>query len=311
MSLLNNDRKTNLLFRQYVGTANALLPTNSNFTNEPLKNINYVFNSEIQNQSVPITLPAELRIEQLDACGNIASDSSFNLSSFGFPQLTFYKEIPLDPVPGAASQVWFKYIDPSANPLTNQENNLLKGMVPFKYDDINVGIAPNNPTYLPIVKRNFAVPPATNFLNVGAPNNTPLFWIQNSSTGLIQFYATTTILNSNNVQDIQSGGVQDTAKAPKLSFYKYTGTYGASSGGGGGGGSGSIGISDYSNNTYGYLQDISEVYFDTESGIDLSFSGTNRVIVSATGGEDAGTIGVSDYSNNTYGYLQDISEVRL
>ena len=81
MSLLNNDRKTNLLFRQYVGTANALLPTNSNFTNEPLKNINYVFNSEIQNQPVPVTLPAELRIEQLDACGNIASDSSFNLSS--------------------------------------------------------------------------------------------------------------------------------------------------------------------------------------------------------------------------------------
>ena len=64
MSLLNNNRKTNLLFRQFAGTGNALLPENSNFTNEPLKNINFVFNTEIQNQEVPLTLPNELRISQ-------------------------------------------------------------------------------------------------------------------------------------------------------------------------------------------------------------------------------------------------------
>ena len=231
MSLLNNNRKTNLLFRQFVGTGNALLPENSNFTNEPLKNINFVFNTEIQNQEVPLTLPNELRISQLDICSNIPSDSSFNLAAYGYPQLTFYKDIPLDPVPGAASQVWFKYIDISANPLTNQSNNLLIGMIPFKFDDINV----LDPTYLPIVKRNFAVPPLTNFVNVGAPNNTPLYWIQNANNGLIQFYASTPTLNANNIQDITSGGVQDVTKAPTLSFYKYTGTFGTNVGSGSGG----------------------------------------------------------------------------
>ena len=243
MSLLNNNRKTNLLFRQFVGTANALLPENSNFTNEPLKNINYVFNSEIQNQEVPLSLPSHLRISALDICNNIPSDSSFNLAAYGYPQLTFFKDIPLDPVPGAASQVWFKYIDPSANPLTNQSNNLLIGMIPFKFDDVNV----LDPTYLPIVKRNFATPPSTNFVNVGAPNNTPLYWIQNSANGLIQFYATTTVLNSNNIQDITVSGVQDYTKAPTLSFYKYTGTYGA---GGGGGGGTSSDISDLDQKIY-------------------------------------------------------------
>ncbi len=281
MSLLNNNRKTNLLFRQFIGTANALLPENSNFTNEPLKNINYVFNSEIQNQEVPLSLPSNLRISALDICNNIASDSSFNLAAYGYPQLTFFKNIPLDPVPGAASQVWFKYIDPSANPLTNQSNNLLRGMIPFKFDDINV----LDPTYLPIVKRNFATPPSTNFVNVGAPNNTPLYWIQNSANGLIQFYATTTVLNSNNIQDITSGGIQDYTKAPKLSFYRYTGTYGAG-GGGGGGGSGTIGVSDFSNNNYGPIQDISEIFLDTDSGFDLSFTGNNRVIITNTGAPD-------------------------
>ena len=292
MSLLNNDRKTNLLFRQYVGVANALLPVNSTFTNEPLKNINYVFNSEVQNQPVPTELPANLRIEQLDACANIVSDSSFNLAAYGYPQLTFFKQISLDPVPGAASQVWMKYIDPSANPLTNQVNNLLTGMIPFKYDDINVGAAPNNPSYLPVVYRNFAVPPATNFLNVGGLNNTPLYWIQNPANGLIQFYATTTVLNNNNIQDIQSGGVQDSAKAPKLSFYKYTGTYGVGGGGGGVSGevAGTVGVADYSNNTYGLVQDISEIYFDTDSGLDLSFSGGNRVIVTNTSVADTSAI---------------------
>lgn len=244
MSLLNNNRKTNLLFRQFVGTANALLPENSNFTNEPLKNINYVFNSEIQNQEVPLSLPSDLRISALDICNNIPSDSSFNLAAYGYPQLTFFKDIPLDPVPGAASQVWFKYIDPSANPLTNQSNNLLTGMIPFKFDDVNV----LDPTYLPIVKRNFATPPSTNFVNVGAPNNTPLYWIQNSANGLIQFYATTTVLNSNNIQDITVSGVQDYTKAPTLSFYKYTGTYGA--GGGSGGGGTSSDISDLDQKIY-------------------------------------------------------------
>lgn len=236
MSLLNNDRKTNLLFREFVGTANALLPVNSNFTNEPLKNINFVFNSEIRNQEVPIELPVFLRIQALDACGNIASDSSYNLSPHGYPQLTFYKDIPLDPVPGAASQVWFKKNDPNLQ--VNQDNNLLKGMIPFKFDDKNV----NDPTYLPIVKYNTSSSGTPNFVTTGAPNQTPFFWIQNANNGLIQFYAQTTVLNGNNIEDIQdTSGNQDINKAPKLSFYKYTGTFGA------GGGSSDISAVDISN----------------------------------------------------------------
>ena len=229
MSLLNNDRKTNLLFRQYVGTANALLPTTSSFTNEPLKNINYVFNSAIQNQTVPNYLDLHYRISQLDICSNIPSDSSFAIP--GTP-LTFYKNIPLDPVPGAASQAWFKYIDPNNG--VNQANNLLTGMVPFKHDDVNL-----DPTYLPILKRNFSTPPATNFINGGATNSTPLYWIQNAATGIIQFYANTNTLNNSNIKDELDGSTQNYAKAPRLSFIKYTGTYGASGGGGGGGGGGS------------------------------------------------------------------------
>ena len=82
-----------------------------------------ILNQQILAQEVPSTLPSGFSISELDICGNIAIDSSLNLSVIGYPQLTFYKKLELQQA-GNNSAWW--HIDGAGK-------NLLQDTIPFKF----------------------------------------------------------------------------------------------------------------------------------------------------------------------------------
>lgn len=203
-AIINNDYKTNLLFKQFTGVAATQL--DQQFSNEPFRSIKNIFSRDIFIEEIPEQSPISIFV--LDNSGNWADsvgtapsfNSTINNSFSGlFPDshLEFYKNISLTAVPGSNSRVW-RILDSS-------NNNILQDTINFKFDDVNS-------SYLMRVKYSNG----TVYLN-NSINSFPLFWLLDNQSGYLQFYASTTQLASN--ANIPSS-------APKISYLRYVGKKG-------------------------------------------------------------------------------------
>jgi hypothetical protein len=272
---LNTQNQDNLLFKQFQGVVQANINAGSalvQYSKEQRKALKNIFNSSIFSNDVPIDLSNNYWVVNLDNSGSItpsqwvgSSGSNRtvgqmqNIGKFEIPgtngDLTFYKQVYLEPV-AATNQAWYCRDPSSSNPTSfSTENNLLKDMIPYLYNDVNQS------TYTPIVYYNSGTiaSPVWNTQQQNVPNS--LNWVLDPASGVLQFYQSDTILNGLNIDKtkIDSSGNPIEGGRPRISFIKYTGPKGASGGGSGGG------ISDAS-----YNELVGDISANTAAINDLS-----------------------------------------
>ena len=283
---LNNDNETTLLFKKFQGVAQTQVLTSDtgalSYTGEPKKSLTNVFQENIFSENVPTDLSFTLleiyngvafgSIPEGDFSNNVNNqtivtrDLSAGVFGVDLP-LTYYNKLYLAPTNGTNQAWWF--IDPGSTTSTN--NNILKNMIPYLYNDVN----PN--TYTPIVEY-YNVTTSTWVSEAQASGN-GLNWSIDPASGILQFYQSNSILTSSPYQlNGITGGADISQNRPRISFIKYTGTFGSGTGGGGGGGSGLINVGkiDVSNNNVLSSHDVSGIYFDA-SGFDVSLNAGNTV----------------------------------
>lgn len=216
---VTNDQKTELLFKQFNNVVNAG-PSNSFSTTTvnkfPFRN--YVANEEIFSNNIPPDLsnvtytigPTTLYgVEALDISNEIANSPNGTVFPIPNTDLTFYYRLPLDQATAVTARTWFK------DDGTGQNNSVLRDSIPFNYD---TSLNSYQPKLFPL-SSGTQIP-------IFSSNQGNLFWLLDYKSGFVEFYGTTSDINtwvSTNTQ-------------PRISFIKYTGPKGASGGGGGGGG---------------------------------------------------------------------------
>ena len=255
MSLLTNDAQTRLLFKQFMGVASTALE--APFDAETFNFVPNIFSKDVMIETIPDT--PTITINDLDGSGPFNKDdgtilpdlsggywldsssnytinsveestyfnstnSTYNGKTYAeiFPDenIKFFKRLSLVPVDSASNgRVWGSFSDYSGSVIANK-NSILEHAIPFKFDDINEG-------YLPIVRKNNATPPSTNFQQVFL-NQFPVYWLMDSGSGYLLFYAEKTDLESNNINasETLSNGVQDPKYAPTISCFVYNGKLG-------------------------------------------------------------------------------------
>jgi len=214
MSGINSDQQIDLLFKEFNVVANTEQAPTS-FANQPFLFRDNILNQQILAQEVPSTLPSGFSISELDICGNIAIDSSLNLSVIGYPQLTFYKKLELQQA-GNNSAWW--YIDGAGK-------NLLQDTIPFKFDESSAD-SYNSQLFYELSPGSYSAI---------ARDQAGTKYLMDTKTGIIEFYENPVTLNT----------IINASSPPRLSFIAYTGTKGIT-GGGGGGGDASFNIIDVS-----------------------------------------------------------------
>lgn len=223
MSGINSDQQIDLLFKQFNVVANTEQAPTS-FANQPFLFRDNILNQQILAQEVPSTLPSGFSISELDICGNIAIDSSLNLSVIGYPQLTFYKKLELQQA-GNNSAWW--HIDGAGK-------NLLQDTIPFKFDESSAD-SYNSQLFYELSPGSYAA--------IGR-DEAGTKYLMDTKTGIIEFYEDPATLNT----------IINASFPPRLSFIAYTGTKGITGGGGGGGDISfndlSVNNLDVSNNLY-------------------------------------------------------------
>jgi hypothetical protein len=303
---LNNDNETTLLFKKFQGVAQTQVLTSDtgalSYTGEPKKSLTNVFQENIFSETVPIDLSYTLleiyngvsplgSIPEVDFSNNvnnqtiITRDLSAGVFGVDLP-LTYYNKLYLAPTNGTNQAWWF--IDPGSTTSTN--NNILKNMIPYLYNDVN----PN--TYTPIVEYYNG----TNWVSEAQASGNGLNWSIDPASGILQFYQSNSILTSSPYQlNGITGGADISQNRPRISFIKYTGTFGSGTGGGGGGGSGLINVGkiDVSNNNVLSSHDVSGIYFDA-SGFDVSLNAGNTVTITNKGTSSGGIADLSYYFFN-------------
>jgi len=215
----------------------------------------------------------------------VTKDLSAGVFGVDLP-LTYYNKLYLAPTNGTNQAWWF--IDPGSTTSTN--NNILKNMIPYLYNDVN----PN--TYTPIVEYYNG----TNWVSEAQASGNGLNWSIDPASGILQFYQSNSILTSSPYQlNGITGGADISQNRPRISFIKYTGTFGSGTGGGGGGGSGLINVGkiDVSNNNVLSSHDVSGIYFDA-SGFDVSLNAGNTVTITNKGTSSGGIADLSYYFFN-------------
>ena len=255
MSLLTNDAQTRLLFKQFMGVASTALE--APFDAETFNFVPNIFSKDIMIETIPDT--PTVTINELDGSGPFNKDdgtilpdlsggywldsssnyatnsveestyfnstnSTYNGKTYAeiFPdeKIKFFKRLSLVPVDSASNgRVWGSFSDYSGSLIANK-NSILEHAIPFKFDDINEG-------YLPIVRKNDATPPSTNFQQVFL-NQFPVYWLMDSGSGYLLFYAEKTDLESNNINASKTlaNGVQNPQYAPTISCFVYNGKLG-------------------------------------------------------------------------------------
>ena len=206
-----DNNKVQLLFKEFTGVVNSKQQAPFPLEEFPFKD--YILNDNILSDSIPATLPNGLRSAQLDASNSILPDTSVNLASFGYPQLTFHKKRLLQPAVVGSLRTWYL---PDGN-----GGSLLKNAISFKFDPIN-----NSYNYSV-----YQQPPSlgTTYLPVNMYTN-PTFWLFDFKSGFLEFYAE----DDSNLQNYTpAGDIDISVKPPSISFFQYVGNTG---GGGGGGG---------------------------------------------------------------------------
>lgn len=293
---LNTDNKLNYLYKKSQGVAQTQIDTDDTneliFTLEGKKALSNIFQKDVFAEDIPITLVQTLRQMFFDTT---IPDSSWNtttsdqtlsyidLSSgtgINYP-LRFYKSVYLEPT-SSTSQSWW-LLDPSGDGTTSSDNNLLKDMIPFKYNDLNTD------TYTPIVTtfdsttNNWITRPQ----GIIADGN----WAIDYATGILQFHSNQTS-GTNTLASINVGPLPTSApdKRPRISFIKYIGGKGTSSGGSGGT-AGKFKVGDFSGVSIN-VNDVSAVLFNKDH-FDVSYVAGAAQINSLS---DAGIGGLADIS---------------
>ena len=290
---LDNNNQTSLLFKRFQNKVQAGINTGSgstDYSNETTKALKNVFNSSIFAEDVPLELPNDYWINELDICGNITEsvwDNSSNqtIGSFQIPNtpLTFYKDIFLKPCQGT-NNAWYLLSGGLST-----DNNVIKNMIPYNYQPVN------DSTYTPIVK----YWNGSSWQSQGQNNYNPtgLNWIIDYESGVLEFYQTDTILN-NSFNIDYSSPPDSSQNRPRISCICYTGQMGIT--GSGSGGSGKITVGDISNGIIQNQLDVSAIYFDTD-GFDVSLNTTdNTAIITNKGGSGSGGGGIADLSYNLF-----------
>ena len=290
---LDNNNQTSLLFKRFQNKVQAGINTGSgstDYSNETTKALKNVFNSSIFAEDVPLELPNDYWINELDICGNITEsvwDNSTNqtIGSFQIPNtpLTFYKDIFLKPCQGT-NNAWYLLSGGLST-----DNNVIKNMIPYNYQPVN------DSTYTPIVK----YWNGSSWQSQGQNNYNPtgLNWIIDYESGVLEFYQTDTILN-NSFNIDYSSPPDSSQNRPRISCICYTGQMGIT--GSGSGGSGKITVGDISNGIIQNQLDVSAIYFD-EEGFDVSLNVTdNTAIITNKGGSGSGGGGIADLSYNLF-----------
>ncbi len=239
--VVDNDYQTSLLFKQFVGVAASRL--DDEFSVEKFKSVPNIFSSDVMIEEIPNSAPIKISgpnnldvsSNWLDSSCNYATNTVEESTYIGsgpdygktfaeiYPDtnLKFYKRLSLVPCDDVNGQgrVWGSFTDYNTN---NQ--SVLKHTIPFKYDDVTA-------TYLPVVRYNKiqsgngAGTGNPNF-QIGNINASPLYWVMDAGTGFLQFYNTTSNLQSAGVKDIKLSSVQDKEWAPVISCYVYNGKTG-------------------------------------------------------------------------------------
>ena len=253
-NILNDfDNKTNLLFKQFQGKAQSNIATSSTgpnapvgFQNEPVKGLKMVFQEEIMAETVPTNLPSGKSIPALFSDSSVP-DSSWNnniwdqtksattivdSSGQNLP-LTFYKRLYLNPVLLNKSRAWWLLDSSSADPIP--ENNILKYTIPFGYNGVNAS------EYTPIVE--YFDSNANSYQQASQGASSGLNWLMDPATGILQFYQTDSIINSNGINANNLAITNDKLR-PRISFIKYDGQFGTGSSGSGGSGNGLVKVGE-------------------------------------------------------------------
>jgi hypothetical protein len=252
MSQLTEFNQNNLLFKRFQGQIQTLIIPPNNYAGESgAKSLSNVFNDTIFSSDVSSNIAQNFTVFNLDAgpinSGNPnvpnvpdTSANSFSTGIYGFidisntTNLRFYKRIFLTSVSSTPFAWWL--IDPSsADPTTT--NNLLKDMIPFAYNDLDLAM------FTPIVYYyTGSVPPGPG--DEDNPNNwtsveqqqPPLYWLVDYESGVLQLYAQLDGSGKISGTEIVTPSTYppQAYQVPRISFIKYIGDKGAAPIGGGG-----------------------------------------------------------------------------
>ena len=232
---ITDSKKTNLLFKQFMGVAATQL--GGNFATESYSFVPNIFSKDVMIEEIPDIPPVKLDVldgssNWLDSSCNYATNTVMQSTDITtgktfaemYPDsnLKFYKNLSLVPVSSASlGKVWGSFTDYSGVAIPNKKS-VLEHCIPFKYDDETLG-------YVPIVKRN-VLSSGTNFQpqNMGAG---PLYWLMDSGSGYVLFYADQSDLEGYNIEDKKitdptGGFVQDKNVAPIITCFVYDGKLG-------------------------------------------------------------------------------------
>lgn len=275
---LDNDNKTNLLFKQFQGVAQTAVITDDTveikYQNEPKSKLTNIFQSDIFSEDVPLDLSSTLLnlyddISIVDSSWNTnINDQSINYIDISNTPLRFYKKLYLAPTNGT-NQAWWL----SSGNFTSQEN-ILKDMIPFLYNG-------NNPNmYTPIVE----YWDGSQWLAEDQGTSNSLNWSIDYATGILQLNQNDSILNTKNINKNQ--GITIETSRPRISFIKYIKSKG--SGSGGGSGSGLIKVGESSGGIPQSSGDVSAIFFDV-NGFDVSINNQTAIITNKGGSSGSST----------------------
>jgi hypothetical protein len=265
---LDNENKTNLLFKNFQGVTQGSIVTSdtggATYSTEPFKSLTGIFQNQIYSEDVPLTLQQTLRQMQNDS--NIASsiwntttnnarDQILSITQLldekgnNLP-LAFYKDVYLDKM-GANNQAWW-LIEPN-KPLST-ENNVLSDTIPWKYNDVI------SSTYTPIVT--YWKDSTSSWAENGQNDTSLLNWGMNYSSGILVCYQSESTLEEYTVWS--STSVTEDKKRPRISFIKYIGAKGAAASSSSDSSNTNTLKTGYnSNNVFVQTQDVSAIYFDS------------------------------------------------
>lgn len=215
MSLVSDQEKIELLFKQFTGVANA--DKTKNFASESFKFSPYVMNESIFSEDISQNL-TDISYSLgpgLVLYGCSALDSSYGPTSLGqsfqiTPNLTYYHRLKLEKADG--SDYGYYSLDSSGS-------NILKDTIPFLFDD-------KNNSFAQLLYVAEPAPNPTSFVgqSLGA---FPLAWLMDYQSGFIELFGEP-IAYPNGIQINPNQEL-------RLSFIKYTGKKGAAGGDGEGG----------------------------------------------------------------------------
>ena len=304
-SLLNNDNKTNYLFKKdnlraqtaLVDENSTTLPDGRTLRQEPYLANKIVINDNIFANDICFNLPVTATVLALDNDDNIPDSrwgdeddaeafdqnlSSYDLSNVdeSLSNLRFYKKVYLEPINTDEKQFWwFQYPSRDTDNLGKISNNLLSNTIPNALGSVGS-------YYLPRVHLWNGTKWQPETFNSGNTN-----WTMDYATGILTFNVTNDALSNGNGSNLNAADNKKTDQfvRPRISFIKYVGPLGVNGGSGGGSGGGGVSdisfdqlnqiISDLDETIYEYLFDIPG-YLQDVSWNDEIVSGNKHINIS-------------------------------